>query len=104
MRTIYELRATADVEGRRTEVVGYFENREDAERVCRTSVYGHGMNPAIAITPIAVYENPEEFVLNTRDNISLHTAAQILGDQAVRVMRERVINGFTDEQRRIMGL
>lgn len=108
MKTIYELRTLADAEGRTTRVVGYFENRGDAEAVCSTTAYGWGLwgqDLEVVVKPVEVYADLMDFVVNTRDDISFQTAKEILGESAATpVMRERLLKKLTDEERRILGV
>lgn len=107
-KTVYELRVMGDVEGRTTKVAGYFTRREDAEALVQRTPnnYGYGTSAKNAVREIEVYTSLEDFIARTPDNISLEMATQILGkeDRALKMLRRRVINSFTAEQRLILGL
>lgn len=103
MKTIYELRTHNDSEGRTTRVVGYFESRENAEAVYKTTAYGWGQD--LEVKPIKVYVDLADFVVNTSEDLTTRTVVEILGESAATpVMRERLLKKLTDEERRILGV
>lgn len=101
MKTLYRLEQPGDCEGRTSNWVGIFFNREDAAIVGKTGYKNQGMGPSEGtITPMTVYESIAEFA----DAEPKYNGAGLAPYQIADRLRKSGLAKLTPEERTALGL